>query len=371
MLLVSPIILGRGTQLLFRGLFMLAHSSLFPRIVLVFFVVLIGVVMNPAECEAQSDSGIKIGMIGLDTSHSTAFTKLFNDPTKDGDLAKMQVVAAYPGGSPDIASSRDRVGMFTGQMEEMGIRIVDSIEELLPLVDVVLLESVDGRKHLEQVLPVFKAKKPVFIDKPLAANLAEGLAIEMLAKEYDGRWFSSSSLRFSPSIAKFRTDPKWQGKVRGVTAWSPCALEPTHSDLYWYGIHGVEALFTAMGPGCISVTRTHTRDADVVVGVWEDGRVGTFRGTRTGKSGYGLVVFGDKSIDTSGKYEGYAPLVEQIASFFLGSDPAVTSSETLEILTFMQAADSSKELGKSIELKSVRAKAMEEAETKVAELLAK
>lgn len=350
---------------------MLAHSPHLARFVCICFALLIGVVMNSAECQAQSEAGIKIGMIGLDTSHSTAFTKLFNDPSKDGDLAKMQVVAAYPGGSPDIASSRDRVEMFTGQMEEMGITIVDSVEELLPLVDVVLLESVDGRKHLQQVLPVFKAKKPVFIDKPLAADLVEGLAIEMLAKEFDGRWFSSSSLRFSPSIAKFRTDPKWKGKVEGVTAWSPCGLEPTHSDLYWYGIHGVEALFTAMGPGCVSVTRTHTRDADVVVGVWDDGRVGTFRGTRTGKSGYGLVVFGDKTIDTSGKYEGYAPLVTQIASFFLGSDPAVTSSETLEILTFMQAADSSKELGKSVDLKSVREKALKDAEIKVAELLAK
>ena len=47
----------------------------------------------------------------------------------------------------------------------------NSIEELLPKVDVVLLQSLDGRVHLEQVRPAFKAGKRVFIDKPIAALL--------------------------------------------------------------------------------------------------------------------------------------------------------------------------------------------------------
>ena len=186
---------------------------------------------------------LKIGIIGLDTSHVTAFTRVFNDPKAEGNLAEMRVVAAFPAGS-DIPASKNRVAGFTEQIRGMGIEIVDSIAALLAKVDVVLLESVDGRTHLEQVEPVFAAGKRVFIDKPLAGSLHDVLAIDAMARKHGAVWFSSSSLRHGADV------PADVGKVVGCDAWGPCTLEPTHSDLFWYGIHGVETLFTIMGPGC-------------------------------------------------------------------------------------------------------------------------
>ncbi len=320
-------------------------------------------------CLAQSNSAtMRIGMIGLDTSHAPAFTKLFNGGDAKGNLAQMRVVAAYPGGSPDIASSRDRVEGFTKQLEEMGVEIVDSIAALLPKVDAVLIESVDGRRHLEQALPVFRARKPTFIDKPLGASLVDAIAINLLAKKYDVRWFSSSSLRFSPSIIAYREQPD-KGPVLGAIAWSPCALEATHTDLTWYGVHGIETLYTAMGQGCQSVVRTHTAGTDVVTGVWENGRVGTFRGIRQGKTDYGLVVFGEKKVEVGGKYEGYAPLVERIADFFAGGPIPVANQETLEMFTFMQAADVSQANGGApVVLSNVWDEALQAARSKIAEL---
>ncbi len=320
---------------------------------------------------AQSDSErpLRIGMIGLDTSHAPAFAKLFNDEATDDKLSKMRVTVAFPGGSDDIASSRDRVVGYTEQLAALGAEIVDSVETMLPKIDVVLLESLDGRKHLEQVLPVFKAGKPVFIDKPLAGSLVDALAIDLLAKKYNARWFSSSSLRFSPGIIRFREDKELQQQIRGASAWGPCSLEPSHTDLYWYGVHGVETLFTAMGTGCQSVTRVHTDGVDVVVGVWEGGRVGTFRGIRDGKADYGLVVFGEKQVEMGGKYEGYAPLVQHIADFFAGGTAPVANAETLEMFTFMQAADVSNERGGApVNLAKVRAEALAQAKEKIAQL---
>lgn len=312
---------------------------------------------------------LRIGMIGLDTSHAPAFTKLFNASDQDGSLSKMKVVAAFPGGSPDIPSSRDRVEGFTDDLRELGVEIVDSVDALIPKVDAVLLESVDGRTHLAQVLPVFRSGKPVFIDKPLAGNLVDALAIDLLAKKYNARWFSSSSLRFSPSIIKYREDASLANQIRGATSWGPCSLEPNHTDLYWYGVHGVETLYTAMGTGCQSVTRVHSDGVDFVVGLWSGGRVGTFRGIRDGKAGYGLVVFGKDEIEIGGKYEGYAPLVDRIADFFLGSEPPVGTEETLEMFTFMQAADVSKAKGGApVNLADVRQHALVEAQAKVAQL---
>jgi predicted dehydrogenase len=221
----------------------------------------------------------------------------------------------------------------------------------------VLLESVDGRPHLEQVKPVLKAGKPVFIDKPVAGSLADALQIYDLAKKFKVPCFSSSSLRFSPGIMVMRKDPK-VGKVLGCAAYGPCSIEKHHPDLFWYGIHGVETLYTIMGTGCKSVARVHTKDTDLVTGTWEDGRIGTYRGLRKGHTDFGALVFGSKGIAPSGKYAGYEPLVEEICKFFKTGRPPVSAEETIEIIAFMEAADESKRSGgKPVTLESVMAKA--------------
>jgi predicted dehydrogenase len=314
-----------------------------------------------SEAPAQDERPlIKIGIIGCDTSHVPAFTGLFNDPKNEGDLAGFKVVAAFPGGSPDIAVSHTRVEGFTRQLrDKWNVEIVNSIDDLLARVDVVLLESVDGRPHLEQVTPVLKAKKKVFIDKPIAGSLADVLRIFALAKEHNVPLFSSSSLRFGPGVSGMKKDPK-VGKVLGCFAYSPCEFEPHHPDLYWYGVHGVEMLYTVMGTGCQSVTRAHTKDFDEVIGTWKDGRIGTYRGMRAGKgkSSYGALVFGSDGIVPSGGYGGYKPLVVEIAKFFRTGTPPVAAEETIEMFAFMEAADESKrQNGAPVTLEAVLAKA--------------
>ncbi len=322
----------------------------------------------PAAGDNQPKT-IRVGIIGLDTSHVIAFTRLLNDPKAKGDLAGVRVVAAYPGGSPDIPDSANRLEKFTKQLrDEFKVEIVGSIEELVKKVDAVLLESVDGRPHLKQVLPVLKAGKPVFIDKPVAGSLADAVLIYMLASKYRVPCFSASSLRFSPGIARMRKDPK-VGDVLGCDAYGPCSLEPHHPDLFWYGIHGVETLFTIMGTGCEKVARVQTKDCELVTGTWKDGRVGTFRGIRRGKSDYGALVFGTKGIAPSGGYGGYAPLVEEIARFFRTGRPPVSAEETLELFAFMEAADESKRRGGApVTIQSVLERARAEAERRAAQI---
>jgi predicted dehydrogenase len=323
------------------------------------------VVRADDEKPAATDKPLRVGIIGLDTSHVIAFTKAINDPKPHAGLESLKIVAAYPGGSKDLPASWDRVEKYTQQVKEMGVEIVDTIPALLEKVDVVLLESVDGRPHLEQVKPVFEAHKPVFIDKPLAGSLADGIAIAELGKKTGTPWFSSSSLRYSPSIASM-AHSKEAGDVLGCVAWSPCEINKTHPDLFWYGIHGVESLFTIMGPGCVSVSRTHTDGTDVATGVWADGRVGTFRGIRKGHADYGAIVFGTKANVPTAGYGGYEPLLVEIAKFLKTGKPPVTPEQTIEILAFMQAADESKaQGGKSVTIESVMEKAKAEAAKKL------
>jgi predicted dehydrogenase len=287
---------------------------------------------------------IRIGIIGCDTSHVPAFAKMFNDPKATGDLAGFKVVVAFPGGSPDVESSRTRVEKFTEDLRKSGVEIVKTIPELVGKCDVVLLESVDGRPHLEQARPVIEAKKPLFIDKPMAGSLADAIKIAEVAKANGVPFFSSSSLRFGPGIVALKTNEK-VGEIVGVDAWSPSPTEEHHPDLFWYGIHGVEILYTLMGPGCESVTRVRTDGGELVTGVWKGGRIGTFRGLRDGKHDYGAVVFGKKGIATQLGFEGYKALDEQIGRFFKTGQPPVAAEETVELMAFMEAADESKRQG--------------------------
>jgi predicted dehydrogenase len=317
---------------------------------------------DDAPADKSGPKIIRAGIIGLDTSHVIAFSSLLNAPNPKPEVAGVRIVAAYPGGSQDIPSSRNRVAGFTKDLrEKYDVAIVDSIDELLERVDVVLLESVDGRPHLEQVKPVFRAKKPVFIDKPIAGSLADSIAIFDLARSSGTPCFSSSSLRFIPGIAKIKQDAKF-GDIVGCDAHGPCELEEHHPDLFWYGIHGVELLYSVMGTGCQTVTRTHTKDTDFVVGTWKDGRIGTYRGVREGPYDFGALVFGSKANATTGGYGGYEPLLVEMVKFFKSKQPPVSPEETIEIMAFMEAADESKRQGgKPVSLEATLAKARSQA----------
>ena len=296
---------------------------------------------------ADQASPLKVGIIGLDTSHVVAFTQVIRDAKAGDELAGLKIVAAYPGGSRDIPESWNRVKQYTEQLRGMNVEIVDSIDQLLPKVDAVMLESVDGRPHLAQAKPVIAAGKPLFIDKPMAASLADAMEIFRLAAEKKVPCFSASSLRFSSGFQAIRQKTSPLGEVKSCVAWSPLHLEPHHPDLFWYGIHGVEILYTVMGPGCKTVTRAAP---DKVVGVWADGRTGTF----VAKKDYGAQVEGTRASGLAGKYEGYKPLVVEIARFFRSGRPPVSAEETLEILAFMEAADASKRAdGAPVSIQSV------------------
>jgi len=282
---------------------------------------------------------LKVGIIGLDTSHVIAFTKILNDPNADSDISGCRVVAAYPQGSPDIESSVSRVPGYTKQVQDLGVEIVDSIEELVKRVDCVLLETNDGRPHLAQAMPVIKAGKPLFIDKPVAGSLKDAVAIYAAAKKAGVPMFSSSSLRYGKKTQAARHGSL--GNITHCETHSPASLESTHPDLFWYGIHGCESLFTVLGTGCQSVTRTNEDGNIVVTGKWSDGRIGIFR---EGK-GYGGHAKGDKGEGDVGAYDGYRPLAVAFVKMFRTGEVPVDPAETLEIYAFMEAADESKRQG--------------------------
>ena len=284
---------------------------------------------------------LRIGMIGLDTSHVPAFTEILNNPDNKKHVPGAKVVAAFKGGSPDIESSASRVDGFTKTLtEKYGVKLYDSIEEMCKHVDAVMIESVDGRPHLAQAIPVIKAKKPLFLDKPMGGSLKDVLEIFRLAKEANVPVWSSSSLRYGKGIPAVRAGSI--GKVTYAETSSPASIEKSHPDLFWYGVHGCESLFAVMGTGCESVKRGTTADGKIeVIGKWKGGRTGIFREAK----GYAGLAKGDKGEAVVGAYDGYDPLVVEVIKAFQTGIVPVKPEETIELFAFMEAADESKRRG--------------------------
>lgn len=295
----------------------------------------------------EANPKLRIGMIGLDTSHVTIFTKMLNmSEQPDARFAGCRVVAAFPAGNPQFPLSRDRIEGFTNGVKALGVKIVSSIEELLPLVDAVMLESVDGSQHLEQVQPVFAAGKPVFIDKPLAASFADVQAIAELGTKHKTPWFSASSSRFTQGYPELKKSAEI-GDILGVDTFSQARAAPGHPDLFWYGVHGVDLLYSLMGTGCRSVTAMQSPLTEQVTGAWENGRVGTYRAIRehTGKTGLGATVFGSRGITHVNNYYDYVPLLATIVEFFRTKTTPIPVDEMVEVFAYLEAAEESKRRG--------------------------
>jgi hypothetical protein len=294
-----------------------------------------------AACAAAAE--IRLGLVGTDTSHVTAFAKLLNDTAAAGHVPGARIVAAYKGGTPDNETSRKYIDQYTEELRtRWGVEIVPDIRTLCSRVDGVLLTSVDGRAHLDQARQIFASGKPVWIDKPLASTLEDAREIARLAREARVPWWTSSSLRFSDMLK-----PLQGPGITGAITWGPGPFEEHHQlDLSWYAIHPIEMLYTLMGPGCVEVTRIHTEGADEIVGRWKDGRVGSVRALRP-YGGYGAVAFrGRNVVQTDPKAAtGYRPMVVEIVKFFQTRSAPVPPEDSLEIFAFMDAALRSKHAG--------------------------
>jgi predicted dehydrogenase len=287
---------------------------------------------------------LRAGVIGTDTSHVPAFAELFRTHPE----WRIKVVAAFKGGSADLPPSADRVERFaTTLRDKYNVELVDRIEDLLPKVDVVLLQSLDGRVHLEQVRPVLIAGKRVFLDKPIAASAHDARKIAELSQSTGTPFFSASTARFGADMQRLRDNPG-VGKITKVQGSSSISKLKGHPDLAFYGIHGVEALYAVMGRGCVSVSRTLQDGADITTGKWKDGRIGVYYSPKKDEKVAPVKVWGTEGMTEFArdpKARTYEDLVRTIAEFFHTGRPPVDSAESIEVMEFIEAAQLSHERG--------------------------
>lgn len=302
----------------------------------------------------MSTEELKIAIIGLDTSHAPLFAELLNNPDHPHHVRGGKVMAAYPGGSPDFELSIGRVDKFTAEVRDnSGVPIVQSIQEAAENADAILLLSVDGRVHLEQFRQIVPYGKPVFIDKPFAVTTRDAKAIYRLAQEHGIPLMSCSSVRWSEGLGR-ALDSADQGNIIGVDTYGPMELQSTQPGFYWYGIHAADMLYRSMGKGCKEVTVTTNADHDLAVGVWEDGRVGTLRGNRKGNRRFGALIHREQGTEHVDVYADgkpyYTSMLEEVIRMFQTGAAPIDMTETLEVIAFLEAANESRETGRTVKL---------------------
>lgn len=297
-------------------------------------------------------STLRIGLIGLDTSHAPAFVRLLNNPSEPHHVSGGRIAAAFPGGSPDLEISASRIEKFTAQIrDEFKIPLTSSAAEVAEMCDALIIASVDGRVHRAQFQEVAPFGKPTFIDKPFAVSFADARAILDTTARHKVKLMTCSSLRYSQPLTQKLADSE-HGPIFGADFYGPMPLQPTQPGLFWYGIHSIEMLYATLGEGCRQVTAVSNADHEMVTGVWADGRIGTVRGNRKGNKAFGGLIHREKAtqaIDTgTGKRSDFACLLDQIVGMFAGGAEPISSAESLEIVRFIEAANASRESGKTV-----------------------
>lgn len=289
---------------------------------------------------------LRLGIVDFDSSHSIEFTRRFNHAGVEADqyVDGARVIVDCPGTSK---MSPERVALFTGQIAECGVEIVDEPEAMLGRIDAVLVLSLCGAEHLRGAKPFLEAGIPTFVDKPFACTYADAAEIVRLAEEHDTLMYHSSALRFSADVLDFQQQSRTLGGTQGVVSYGPAKRAEGNPGLFHYGVHAVAVLFAVMGLGCESVATTYTDDAEVVTGRWADGRIGTLRGNRAGSTAYGFVAFCDHgvmNVNLSTRYA-YRNLCRSIVDSIQQGRPAVAHAANLEEIRFVLAALESEQKG--------------------------
>lgn len=292
---------------------------------------------------------LKIGYVGLDTSHVIGFTQLMNDPQHEHHVPGARVTVGWPGGSSDFEASYSRVEKFTNTLrDEYDMDILESPEAVAEACDILFIESVDGRVHLEQFKRTLPYRKPTYIDKPFALTLADACEMVALAQEHDIPLMSCSSLRYADALQNALAEGR--DDILGCDFYGPMNEQATQPGLFWYGCHSVEMIVAALGTGCKEVRCVRTEDHDLLTALWQDGRVASFHGLRNVHSKFGGLLHRKDRVEwvdaTSGRPL-YAGLVAAILEHLPHGRSPIPAAEMIEIVAIMEAANRSREEGGS------------------------
>jgi len=127
-------------------------------------------------------------------------------------------------------------------------KVCDTYDQVSEDVDLVYIAAsgYEGKMHRAYATPGLKRGVPHLVDKPFAFTLKDARAMIALAKKHKTAVMTSSLLRRSPFLARFRTQMRDVAPVGSVLV--PCG-GPSLASVY----HGLSVVQALLGDGCESV----------------------------------------------------------------------------------------------------------------------
>jgi len=287
---------------------------------------------------------VNVALIGLDSSHTIEFARRMVAPDCPVD---QRVVGLNPLAClrfPSPFQSEAGMDQRQEQLESWGVRVTTSLPVAVAGCDALMLLINDPARHLEYVAACAPMGRRIFLDKPLADNVANGRRIFDLVKSGNVGLFSASSLRFPQSLSSACAELP---RPRFVHAFGAFGTAPAGSSIVWYGVHTFEMLQRAMGRGALSV---HTRcdGAGMTVLVrYPDDRRGLVELSEGAHVYGGFLRDRERTIpfvaDTS---RTYVDLLKHIATFFQTGVAPLELEDSMEVMGLLDAAQRSLDSGK-------------------------
>ncbi len=298
---------------------------------------------------------MRIGAIGIDSSHLPVFTQRIKDLNAQG-ATKCQVTHFWDPGMHEWQHpegpkrSAEDVANWRKTTQELGAKQVNSLDELLSNVDGVMVLNINGHRHLELSIGPIARGMPTYIDKPVTCSLDQARSLLAMTRQYKARCYSASSLRFITEIPKLNKEKI--GQIIAIDAFGNGEVLDMMPGLWHYGCHSIEmvdAIFkwSGQGAGVKRVSAVATGDATSGYHLldmdYHDGRIARLRMDRNGAWAFGATVHGTKGVEQF--VVDFAPvyghLVAGMVKFFEGGDAPVDLRDIVENVAVMEQGNRS------------------------------
>lgn len=134
--------------------------------------------------------------------------------------------------------------------------IVSKPEDVIGHVDAVVIATDDGNDHVRRARPFIDAGLPIFIDKPMATNIAD--LRQFVQWHREGKiMLSTSGMRYAPEMRLNDEQRTHLSDLRWITSFTCKTWER-------YGIHALEAVEPLLGPGFLTVQAQSDSGGDVM-----------------------------------------------------------------------------------------------------------
>ena len=217
--------------------------------------------------------------------------------------------------------------------------VVQEPEHVIGEVDAVVIATDDGDQHVRRARSFIEAGLPVFIDKPMATEMAD--LRQFVQWHQAGKvMLSTSGMRYAPEMKLSDAQKAHLGDLRWITSFTCKSWER-------YGIHALEAVEPLLGPGFLTVQAHSDSGGDVMHLTHRSGVRVTIGALHDAYGSFGAVHLygtkGDIALKLADTYNAFrAQLVAFIDLLRTGVRP-LPFDETVELMAVIIAGIRSRE----------------------------